>query len=96
MHQNEKIPDRKPYHPYDLRSSYQKIKNDENSSLFMNSCAALDYSQLPEHQNSLMAARAIPFLPVAWDRPAAAEPGSETVERAALYSANICRQLWVT
>ncbi len=37
-----------------------------------------------------------PFLPVAGDRPAATEPKSETVERAALYSANICRQLWVT
>ncbi len=56
-------------------------------------CAALDYSQLPDHQNSLWLPGPSPSLPVAWDRPAATEPGSETVERAALYSANICRQL---
>jgi hypothetical protein len=34
-----------------------------------------------------------PSLPAAWDRPAATEPGREKVERAAVYSANTCRQL---
>ncbi len=62
--------------------------------LFFYSCAALNYSQLPGHRKLIQwLSGPSPSLPAAWDRPAATEPGSKKVERAAVYSANTCRQL---
>ncbi len=62
--------------------------------MFLYCCAALDYSQLAAHRKLIQwLPGPSPSLPAAWDRLAAMEPGSKKVERAAVYSANTCRQL---
>jgi hypothetical protein len=61
---------------------------------FIVGCAAIYYSSATRPLKLINGRQGHPpFLPVAWDRPAATEPGRETVERATLYSADICRQL---
>jgi hypothetical protein len=66
----------------------------EVSEFLLPYCAAIYYSSATRPLKLINGCQGHPpFLPVAWARLAATEPGRETVERATLYSADICSQL---